>query len=444
MLPHGLYDRRQILKLGSLSLLSSIPVATGVSKLNAGETVPAATKNCIFIFLQGGPSHIDLWDPKPTAPAEIRGPFKPISTAVPGLQFGELMTNTAAIADRLAVIRSMTHEFNNHIAGTYIMQTGSAAQANIDREAAADDFPGLGAVLNWLQSSRSNVPVSVSLPTWLSIPGPSNRMPGQYGGWLGTSHDPFLIQGNPNLADFKPLSLSLPAEISVDRFSSRRDLLFRFDTMARTLETRLIHERDRTYEAAFDMLVDPRVRQAVDLSLEKDEVRDRYGRNQLGQSLLLARRLIEAGVKLVGCNEFNQSWDHHWNVDGTLKDRVPPMDKAYAALIEDLSERGMLDETLVVHTGEFGRTPIINENGGRDHWPDVYTTVITGGGVRGGQVHGASDDKGGQVHTGGVTPADFLATVWSILGIDPRTELRDRLGRPMTLSQGRVIESLLA
>lgn len=437
------YHRREVLRLGSLSLFGGL---LSVSK-NATGSVAAhgiAQKSCIFIFLQGGPSHIDLWDPKPDAPNEIRGPFKPIETNVPGIRFGELMAKTATIADKLAVIRSMTHDFNNHIAGTYIMQTGSAAQANIDREAAPDDFPGPGSILNWLQKTPSRVPVSVSLPNWLSIPGPSNRMPGQYGGMLGSAFDPFLIQGNPHKEDFKPLSLSLPGEISAQRFSSRLGLLGQMDAAARAIENKITQDHDRMYEAAFELLLDPRVREAVDLTRETAEMRDRYGRDKLGQSLLLARRLIEAGVRFVECNEFNQSWDHHAAVYNTLKNRVPPMEKSFTTLIEDLTDRGLLDNTLVVHTGEFGRTPLINKDAGRDHWPNVYTTVMAGGGIRGGQIYGSSDSQGSEVHSNPVSPADFLATMWQVLGIDPHQELRDRLGRPMPLTQGRVIESLIA
>lgn len=439
-------DRRAVLRMGVLSLFGSFAASAGKATEKAGRNTPPSDKSgksCLFIFLQGGPSHIDLWDLKPGAPAEIRGPFRPIATNVSGVHIGELMPQTAMIVDKLAIIRSMTHGFNNHIAGTYIMQTGSSAQSNIDREAAADDFPGPGAILNWLQRQPSNIPISVSLPNWLSIPGPSNRMPGQYGGLLGTAFDPFLIQGNPHQEDFRPLNLSLPGEIPHQRFSSRLTLLGQMDLAAKHIETRITRDHDRMYEAAFDLLLDPRIRKAVDLTQEPASVRDRYGRDKLGQSLLLARRLIEVGVRFVECNEFNQSWDHHWNVKDTLKHRVPPMERSFTALIEDLDQRGMLNDTLVIQTGEFGRTPLINQDGGRDHWPDVYTTVMAGGGIRGGTVYGSSDANGGQVLSNPVSPADFLSTMWTLLNIDPHQELRDRLGRPMTLSTGEVIESLI-
>lgn len=442
MAPWNLH-RRELLRIGALSVLGSEAHRFGKAAAAVPNRTTRPQKNCIFIFLQGGPSHIDLWDPKPSAAAEVRGPFSTIETSVEGLRLGELMSRTASLADKLVLIRSMTHQFTNHIAGTYVMQTGSIVQPDADREAAGDDFPGPGAVLNWLQDSPSAVPTSVSLPNWLSIPGPSNRMPGQYGGLLGSAFDPFLIQGEPQKDDFKPLSLSLPSEIPSQRFSSRLGLLAQMDATARELESKATQNHDRLNSAAFELLVDPRVREALDLNRESPHVRDRYGRTKIGQSLLLARRLVEAGVRFVSFNEFNQGWDHHGQIQNTLKNRVPPMEQAFAALVDDLSQRGLLDSTLVVNTGEFGRTPLINKDAGRDHWPNVYTTVLAGAGLRGGQVYGASNAKGGEVHSSPVSPADFLATLWTVLGIDPHTELRDRLNRPLPLTRGRVVESLL-
>lgn len=442
------FSRRELLRIGGLSLFAT-GASTGLSSVltAANRQSPiepvAPQRNCIYMMLQGGPSHIDLWDPKPEASEQVRGVFRPIDTNLPGLRFGELMAQTAKIGHHLAVVRSMTHRFNNHIAGTYIMLTGSTDQPNADREARAEDFPGPGAVLNYLQTTPPKVPVSVSLPTWLSIPGPSNRMPGQYAGFLGSSYDPFLIQGEPEKPGFKPLSLTLPDEIAHGRFTQRTDLLAQLDAGTRHLENKATRTRDRLYESAYELLTDPRVKEALDLSREPDASRDRYGRNRIGQSLLLARRLVEAGVRLVGYNEFNQAWDHHGNIEGALKSRVPQMEQAFSTLVQDLEQRGLLGDTLVVNTGEFGRTPVINGNGGRDHWPDAYTTVLAGGGIRGGQIYGSTDDKGAYVATKPVSPDDLLATVWTCLGIDPHTELRDRLNRPLALSKGRVVAELL-
>lgn len=443
MSANGWVTRRELLRIGGVSLLAPLAI-TGTAARAALQGANNDTR-CLFIFLQGGPSHLDLWDPKPQAPAEIRGPFSPIATAIPGVQFTEVVPRAAAVLQHVAVVRSMSHRFTNHIAGTYIMHTGSTVQQDTDREANPSDSPGPGAILNYLQSKRgpSPVPVSISLPTWLSIPGPSNRMPGQYAGFLGTNYDPFLIQGDPNSSDFRPLTLTLPQEVDASRFGSRRDLLQQFDDGARHLENLATHTRDRLYETALELLTDPHVREAVDLSREPLARRDRYGRTKFGQSLLLARRLSEAGVKYVAYNEFNQHWDTHNTLPRTLRQRATVWDKAYSALIEDLVDRGLLEKTLVINTGEFGRTPQFNVTGGRDHWPFAYSALLAGGGIRGGQVYGSTDSRGAAVLNKPVQPCDLLATLWSQLGIDPHLELRDRLGRPQLLCDGRPLTELL-
>lgn len=438
-------SRREVLRIGGLSLFAGLPVARSAAAAAAPPPPPSpAAEHCIFLLLQGGPSHLDLWDPKPEAPAEIRGPFATIDTKLPGVRFGELLTRSATIADRLTVVRSMEHRFTNHIAGTYVTLTGSNSQPDQDREAHADDFPGPGAVLNYLERSTPRLPTSVSLPNWLSIPGPSNRMPGQYAGFLGPVNDPFLIAGEPHKPDFKPLSLTLPEDIPAGRLQSRWSLLGQLNAARRELEAQVSRTHDRLTQSAYEMLVDPQMAQALDLSRESDAVRDRYGRTRIGQSLLLARRLVEAGVRFVSYNAFNQEWDTHGGLEGRYKQIVPPMDQAFAALVSDLEERGLLAKTLVVNTGEFGRTPIINKDRGRDHWPNAYSTVLAGGGVAQGRVYGASDKRGAFVATDPVSPADLLATLWRQLGIAPDTELRDRLHRPHALSSGTIVEGLLA
>jgi hypothetical protein len=338
----------------------------------------------------------------------------------------------------------MTHRFNNHIAGTYIMLTGSEDQPNQDREAHGDDFPGPGAVLNVLDQRPGSAPKSVALPTWLSIPGPSNRMPGQYGGFLGSLRDPFLIAGEPEKPDFKPLSLSLPEGFTLDRMRNRWELHSAIDGLARATEDRLTANYDRLAESAYELLTAPAVREALELHREPDSTRERYGRTRIGQSLLLARRLVEAGVRFVQYNAFNQQWDTHHNIAANYPNLVPPLDQAFAALVEDLNERGLLDATLVVNAGEFGRTPVINADGGRDHWPDVYSVALAGGGVRGGSVYGASDSRGTFVDRDPVAPADLLATMWHLLGIEPESTLRDRFERPIPLSRGRVMQDWLS
>lgn len=269
-------------------------------------------------------------------------------------------------------------------------------------------------------------------------------MPGQYGGFLGSVRDPFLIEGDPSDAGYRPLSLSLPAGMDSGRISARLNLSAQLDTSARLLERDLDRQYDRLRHSAYDLIVDGRVRQALDLTQESVTLRDRYGRTKIGQSLLLARRLVEAGVQFVAFNAFNQEWDIHGGLTGRYKQIVPPMDQAFGSLVEDLAQRGMLDSTLVVNTGEFGRTPRINKDGGRDHWPNAYTSVLAGGGIRGGIVYGETDRQGAEVLGRPVAPADLLATMWHQLGIDPATEIRDRLRRPHRVSDGRVLRELLA
>ncbi|RLS55469.1 MAG: DUF1501 domain-containing protein [Planctomycetota bacterium] len=430
--------RRQLLQIGALSLWGGPAMADRGSGNRLGTA-----QHGILIFLQGGPSQLDMWDPKPAAAAEVRGPFTPIDTAVPGLQLTNLLPMTARIADKISVVRSMSHNFNNHIAGTYVMLTGSAVQPNADREAAQHDAPGPGAILNYLRRETAGMPTAVSLPNWLSIPGPSNRMPGQYAGYLGSTFDPFLIQGEPHQPEFKPLSLTLPGEVPLARFESRTQLLGQIDAATRLLEAKGTRSRDRLYESAVDLLVNPKFRDALDLSREPATVRERYGMTKIGQSLLLARRLVEAGVTWVAFNEFNQHWDIHGAIEASKKNRVPPVDRAYSALVEDLDQRGLLDSTIVINTGEFGRTPVINKDAGRDHWPDVYSLAICGGGIQRGLVYGASDQRGAYPAANPVSPADLLATVWTCLGVDPESEIQDRLQRPFRVSTGHVVEGLL-
>lgn len=433
-------SRRELIRIGGLSVF-----APGLASV--ADAAPSKSQNsCIFIMLQGGLSQLDSWDPKPDAVLEIRGSFRHAATKTPGVQFTVMMSRSAQISEHLCVIRSMTHKFTNHIAGTYITLTGSTNQPDRDREAHGDDFPGPGAVLNYLspkQSDRNAVPRSISLPNWLSIPGPSNRMPGQYAGFLGSVNDPFLVEGDPANKNYRPLALSLPEGVDGSRMGTRLTLMKQLDSAARLLEKELNQRHDHLKSSAYDMVVSGTVRKALDLSQESDARRDRYGRNRVGQSMLLARRLVEAGVQFVGFNEFNQKWDTHGGLVGRYKQIVPEMEAAFASLVEDLAERGMLDRTLVINTGEFGRTPKINGGAGRDHWPNVYSLVMAGGGIRGGQVYGKSDSRGAEVLSQPVSPADVLSTMYHILGVPPNSELRDRLDRPIQLSEGRVLTELL-
>jgi hypothetical protein len=433
--------RRGLLQLGSLtvgaSLFPSSPSASAAGPTNA------AAKHCVFIMLQGGPSHIDLWDPKPDASTDIRGPFPSTSTTTPGIRFGELMRESARVAEHLSVVRSMTHKFTNHIAGTYVTLTGSDNQPDRDREAHADDFPGPAAILNLLAPGQKGVPTAVSLPGWLSIPGPSNRMPGQYGGFLGSVVDPFLLEGDPRKPDYRPLALGLPDGVTSGRLSDRVSLSKQLDKSAHLVEGELNRQFDRLTESAYTLVSDGRLHRALDLSAETPAMRAKYGESQIGQSLLIARRLIEIGVPYVAYNAFNQEWDTHGGLKGRYQQIVPPMDRAFAALVDDLQDRGLLDETLVVNAGEFGRTPKMNDQNGRDHWPNAYSTVLAGGGIRGGLTYGKTDRQGGEVLEQAIHPADVLATMWHQLGLDPHAEIRDRLGRPHLISNGQVVRDIL-
>lgn len=439
-------DRRACLKVGALSLLGTVvgPHAQSAEANPPMDSNSNRQNSCIFILLQGGPSHIDLWDPKPRASREIRGPFQSISTATRGIRFGELLQESAKVSEELTVIRGVHHNFNNHIAGTYITLTGSDNQPNADREAHADDFPGPGAILNYDEKKISTVPRSISLPNWLSIPGPSNRMPGQYAGFLGSVYDPFLIKGDPNSAKYNPLALSLSNGMTAERFSGRIGLQQQLDQSARLIEQSLNKRHDSLMESAYRLVTDGRIRRALQVDAEKSVTRDAYGRNKFGQSLLVARRLVEAGVQHVSYNAFNQQWDTHGNLAARYKQLIPNMDRGFAALVADLRQRGLLETTLVINTGEFGRTPVMNKTAGRDHWPNAYSTVLCGGKIKRGFVFGQSDHHGAEVVENGVTPADVLATMWRHLGMDPQTELVDRLNRPFPISSGKVISEILS
>ena len=436
------WSRREILRVGGLSLAGTLAPRFG--RTAVAEEAPRLKKRCIFLMLQGGPSHLDLWDPKPSAGREVRGPFQTISTQIPGIAFGELIPGQASIADQLTVIRSMTHKFTNHIAGTYITLTGSTNQQDRDREAHPDDFPGPGAILNHLRPSQSSIPSSISLPNWLSIPGPSNRMPGQYGGFLGPVCNPFLVEGDPNQNDFNPLSLRLTSDMNLPRLDDRRSLLQQLDHASRWLDPDQVQESSRLNHSAYELVTDGRIRDALNLNDVSDAARERYGRSKLGQSLLLAKRLSKAGVPWVGYNEFNQKWDTHGGLKGRYDHIVPPLDQAFTALIQDLEQEGLLDETIVVLAGEFGRTPKVNNNAGRDHWPNAYSIVMAGGGLQSGQVFGTTDSQGAEVVSDAVSPADVLATVWHLMGLNPQTTMYDRLERPHMVSSGRVRRELLA
>jgi hypothetical protein len=409
------------------------------------------TRSVILIQHYGAPSHIDLWDPKPDAPAEIRGEFRTIPTTLPGYRITEIMPHIARVCDRLTVVRSMTHRVANHNPATYQAITGHAPERDVVQVAASpSDWPAFGSALARLRpQTNAEVPPFVQLPhvAYDQV----YKCPGQWGGLLGKRYDPLIVLGDPNDPDYRVAELSLSAGLTAQRLEDRRTLLRALDGAARRVGARVeAGGIDAYYERAFGILTSARTRRAFDLAAEPERLRARYGRNQTGQCYLLARRLIEAGVRFVtvfnGSNPGN-GWDTHTNNFPMLRDVLMPSDDCgFSALIEDLEARGLLESTLVIWAGEFGRKPHIGQvgatfvsAGGRDHWPSCYSLVLAGGGVRRGHVYSASDRFGAYPQDRPVTPADFAATLYWSLGIDPRTEIHDLLGRPLPLTTGNAV-----
>jgi hypothetical protein len=449
------FTRREVLRAGGLGLLGlSLPDLLTSRQACAAVQKPA--KSCIIIFLLGGPPQHSTWDPKPDAPAEIRGDFKPIPTCLHGLYVSELMPRTARIADKLCVLRAMSSNDNAHSSSGYFMMTGVPHQPMNFENAnpgAPNDHPTMGAVIRRLRGDRNGLPAAMRLPNRI-FNTDGSVWPGQDAGFLGRSADPWLFTCDPASQNFRISEFSLPADVPPLRLESRSSLLHQVNQHLDAVERgNLLHGFDYQSRQAFDLLRSPRARLAFRLDQEPPSVRDRYGRTHFGQSALLARRLIEAGVTLVQVNWFrgsdepsdNPCWDSHTKESERLKTvLMPPFDQGYSALIEDLAQRGMLDETLVVCMAEFGRSPRINKAAGRDHWGHVYSVALAGGGVRGGHVYGASDKVGGQPKEGRVQPQDLTATIFHCMGYRPNTEIHDALGRPMPISRGEVIRQVLS
>jgi hypothetical protein len=450
--------RREWLRVGALSAFGlSLPDLLGPRPATAA---PAAggfgkAKACIVLFLLGGPPQHETWDPKPDAPTGIRGDLRPIASSLPGLRVGELMPRVARQAHRLAVLRAVSTDDNAHSSSGYWMLTGTAHQptnAENQKPGAPNDWPCLPAVVRALRGDRGGLPGSVVLPEHIWNTG-GIVWPGQTAGWLGRKHDPWLIHCDPSLPGFRVPELSPAPEVPPLRLHARQSLLRQVNRRLDALDRgQAVQRYDGLSRQAFDLLRSPKARRAFDLDREPAALRERYGMNRFGQSVLLARRLVEAGVSLVQVNWTRwkddstnaPAWDTHVKNTHLLRTRLmPPMDLAYSALLEDLDSRGLLDSTLVVWMGEFGRTPKINGAGGRDHWGHVFSVALAGGGVKRGVVYGASDRIGGHPKEGRVRPEDLTATVFHCLGIRPTTEVHDRLGRPVPISRGEVIQQVL-
>lgn len=425
------------------------------AKAEAGQQLPAKARSCIVLFLMGGPSQHSTWDPKPNAPAEVRGELSPIATAVPGIQVSEILPRSASLASHLCLLRAMHTGDNAHSSSGYYMFTGVPHQpmnAENVNPSPTNQWPHFAAIVRRLKPGRAAMPAAARLPhhIWNTD---GSIWPGQDAGFLGRSHDPWAFNCKPASPGFRIAEFSLPDDLPLDRLSRRHNLLTSVDQIAAEAGHRpLAGPYAGATEQAFDLLTSARSRAAFRLDDEPQPVRDRYGRTQFGQSVLLARRLIEAGVRLVQVNWFRSTeeppdtpcWDSHTREVQRLKTILAPQfDRAYSALLEDLIQRGLLNETLVVCMSEFGRTPKINAQAGRDHWGNVFSIALAGGGIRGGMVHGASDALGGSPRDGLVRPPDLLATIFHLLGIPPATELHDRVGRPFPVARGEIIHPIL-
>ncbi len=399
----------------------------------------------------GGPAQHSTWDPKPDAPANIRGEFSPVATNVPGIFFSENLSRTSRLADKICVLRAMSSGDNAHSSSGYYMITGHPhTPMNFENANPGfpNDYPSLGGMLRKLEQSRTALPTSVTLPHRI-FNTDGSVWPGQDAGFLGRAADPWLLTCKPADRPFRLDGLSLPDDVPALRLERRRSLWEQFEERVRATETaNALDPFEQQKRQAFELLLSSKSGRAFKIEEEPDSVQERYGKSQFGQSVLLARRLVEAGVRLVTVNWYRgpdepmdtPCWDSHTREAERLKTVLAaPMDQAYSALLEDLVSRGMLDDTLVVCMAEFGRSPKINPQAGRDHWGYVYSLALAGGGVRGGQVIGASDEVGGHPKEGRVQPQDLTATIFDALGHHPETLIYDTLGRPLPISRGEVI-----
>ncbi len=430
--------RREILRLGSLSAFGLGLADALRSRVAAGspDRSPGSLRNCILIWLDGGPSHLDTFDLKPEAPAEVRGDFKPAATNVSGVQICEQFRRLATMMDRVCLIRSMTSELGEHNFGRHYLLTGYKPTPVLP-------YPSFGSVV---AHCREEKPV---LPSYVAIPNFSEEAAN---GYLPGSCRPFAVGGDPSKPDFRVRDLDLPAGFDPARLDRRREFLAEFDRLSRQVEENAIRQnRDAQFEQAYRLITSPAAKKAFDLSAEKPAVRQQYGGHRVGQSCLLARRLVEAGCPFVTVTD--NGWDTHQNIYRELKEgyvggsngKIILLDQALSALLDDLSSRGMLDETLVIVMGEFGRTPKLNTAAGRDHWPRAFSVLLAGGGVKGGQVVGSSDPRGESAADRPVTPTDLARTVYTLLGIDPEREFHTSDGRPVKVSPGgQLISECLA
>jgi hypothetical protein len=441
-------NRRELLQVGYSGLMGVglANVIAGRSAANDanGSASGRKPKSILIVFLTGAASHHDTFDMKLDAPVEIRGDFKPISTAIPGYQICEHLPQLAARANKYSVIRTLSHGDNNHLMSTHHVLTGEKQPGGFfDKVASRDDWPSYAATCGYLRPPANGIPAGVNLPTYL-MQG-ALTWPGQHAGFLGPTYDQWQIKGDPNKKDFRVDSLTLRQGIDVNRLGKRQSLLQQVNAQQHSIEDVARSRRlNSDQELAFSILTSSELAKAFDLKKETVKVRDRYGRNTYGQSLLLARRLIQAGVPVVQTNiGAVQNWDSHGNIFPRLKDQLlPPLDQGVSALLDDMDDMGLLEDTMVMMLGEFGRTPKINNKKGRDHWGPCFFGVFAGAGVQRGAVIGKSDVTGAYPATRAYSPNDVGATVYHVLGISPEAVVQDRVGRPVRLNKGEVIEPL--
>ncbi len=450
--------RRDMLRVGGLGMLGlTMPKLLQAAEKTVRKTIAPKAKSVIFLFQWGGPSHIDMFDMKPDAPREIRGPYKGISTSADGIQICEHLPNVAKIMDKVTLVRSVHHTMKNHNSAGYYALTGHSPIVDDQRlRDSLDLYPSYSSVVDHLAPNTGEIPTSISYPHVIAD---GSATPGQRASFLGKKHDPLLILEDPNDSNFKLPQLSLPEGLSYERLTARRGLQQLIDSQSRLLETSAeARGLDDYYHRALSMLDSTKLREAFDLSQEPQVVREAYGRSTYGQSCLLARRLVESGTKFVtayysrsigGQSKTSGGWDTHGfnntRMFPIIEDyHLPITDLTLPTLLNDLEDRGLLDSTLVVWMGEFGRTPKINSNVSRDHWPQCYTALLAGGGIKGGYVHGASDKEGAYPADKPVKPDDIAATIFYLLGIDPKTEVHDVGNRPIPISAGEPIMNIIS
>lgn len=432
-------SRRNFLQIGALTASG-----VGLAELLRREAEATAAgqshrqKSVILYWLDGGPTHIETYDPKPDAPAEYRGPLGTVQTSVPGILLSELLEQQALVMDKVSVLRSVHHNNGDHFAAAHWMLTGYHGSNAASRE---PQFPSGGSIVTKTRGAkRPGMPAYVAVPHASTI----GIRPGYHSGtYLGAQHNPFDVGSDPNRDKFQVRNMTLPEKVTVERVGDRRALLTSLDQLRREVDrSGLIDGIDRFNAEALEMVTGEAARRAFDVKSEDPALRERYGRNTYGQSALLARRLVEAGVRFVTIH--NGGWDHHSNILNGMKGRLPSMDRSIGVLIDDLAQRGLLDDTLVCVMGEFGRTPRVNANAGRDHWGNVMSVLLGGGGLRGGQIVGSSSSKGERPFDTPLRPADVWATIYRAMGVDLETTFLNHAGRPTPINNyGKPISQLL-